>query len=578
MRNRTANFRIPALVLVPALVFLASCEFPQSARIKASPTFEIPIPLGEGKSNSFIRPYISVEGIQDQLKGNGEGKTIAVYNYKLEETEMTTLGITPEGGNLVQTYLITYPLFDMSLNFGEYINGLDSGASRVPKIEITPQMASVSTFGNGFTLPPLEVDLGDMKNLVSDITLNQSTSFSITVTPANAEEMKSALRIRIPQLKIGGATNTDDSWTEGTIEENKLVFKSSITDNTEPLLLISDESDLQKKKASEKVEVYIKLANKITAGTYDTELDFNWNTVQVKPNETGKQEGEFKGFDLGSYLDNLGIGAEFEKILAYFYLEDPSNTFEGFTVKIKDLVESTNLALDLDKIDGETKPAWSSNATVKKYDFTTVLNGKNVIKYTISPPTKVEIKHEDIGADSPKITATLAVLLPMSFKLSVPDNDPDVKKITINEENYLPIKFEGLDEFLGSDNGGGDNSSVMDEIDKQLGEGGLNSLKLKLSGIKNNVTSPIFLAVNTDKAAEKWELVEITTGNTGEFEIKAKSLNSIPSPKFMVKAGSDKKGRLYIQSAGGGDRGDQPEFDVKISVVADIDLDKPIDL
>jgi hypothetical protein len=93
MSNRTAKFGILAVIMVPALVFLASCEIPQSARIKASPTFHIPIPLGDGMDNSFIRSFINVDDIKEKLKDSEElGKAVSIYEYN-SETLMTHFDI-----------------------------------------------------------------------------------------------------------------------------------------------------------------------------------------------------------------------------------------------------------------------------------------------------------------------------------------------------------------------------------------------------------------------------------------------------------------------------------------------------
>jgi hypothetical protein len=603
MRNRTAKFGIMGVIMVPVLVFLASCEIPQSARIKASPTLQIPVPLGNGMDNSFIRQYTDVEEIRKTMKGEDEqGKVISIYEYK-SEALMAHFGIeTIEENNPVETYLITYPIFDMSLDFDEYLNEtlLDTDKSRVPQIDISIEISNrvantvdrVFQAGNpaGNDLPFVdwidpflgnspEVDLGDMKSLLSDITFNPDTSFSIKIDgKGNPDELQKAIRIRVPQLKIGGEDAWNEaSWVKGELnaDRTKLVFKSSGINRDEPLLLLSEGTPAEK-DASGRVDIHIRLVNKIGAATYNSELNFDWYSVNVEPNDESKQTSEFKGFDLGSYLTSLGDGVRFERVPAYLYVSTPSRV-GNFKVEITgiDTVAPGN-SFSLDKthiIPGKDMvgfPSWFNEQPTSEYDFTATINSGESINYNIIPPQSVTLYSGDIDKTE-KIIANMAVLLPMVFKFTGTTE-------TIGEEKYYPVNFQGLDDFLGDGGSGG--NSVMEEIDEQLGEGSINSLTLRLRDIDNNITSPIYLAIITDPAIKNpgpgdWEIVKIAPGaEDKDIDIKNGSFTQFPRIKFYVKdeGGS---GRLYIQSQ---DDKDSAAFSVKISVIAGISLDKPIDL
>jgi hypothetical protein len=622
MNNKTAKLGILVVALIPALVFLASCEIPQSARIKASPTLQIPIPLGDGVDNSFIRPYISVDGIKDQLKGeDSQGKALSVYKYESDESMMEKLDIFQDGDKLVQTYLITYPIFDMDLDFDKYINGLTPDASRVPPVTIKQDAAdeielayknavnwgyiqdgeslNPSSGVDPFQNAPLAIDLGDMKDLVSNIHFNKEVSFSIKVGAGNAEELKKAIRIRVPQLKIGDYGDGASSWVEGTLEENNTIlkFKNNFPiSNTEALLLNGG-------YGSDRISIQIRLVNKITAGEYESEFDFNWYSAEIKPDV---QDGEFRGFNLGSYLDELGSGAEFEEVPAYLYISVPASLGSGFKNKLKvsitggeisEITESSEIYSLVDTAaikdeEGNPLPAWLDNDKLSKvYDFTGTLNARSSqsIKYTVGYPGAVTIYRGNIGEDQ-KLTANLAVLLPMAFTL--PGTSGSKFTVTGSGEyagSYIPINIKGLDKFLGSGNTGGSSGgdSVIDQINKQLGGGGVKSLTLKLKDIANNVTSDIYLAIARTpdisdvgpQNPENWEIIKVVSGEP-ESEIPIESVNSLtqlPKIKFLVKEeeGQGTGGRLYIQSQ---EDEDSVAFSVKISVVADIDLDKTIDL
>jgi hypothetical protein len=605
MCDKTAKFKIRALVMVPVLVFFASCEFPQSARIKASPTLQIPIPLGEGTDNSFIRSYTDIDEIKGKLEGDTEeGKGISIYEYD-SGALMTHFNIErPEESEPAQTYLITYPLFDMSLDFDKYLNGtlLDTDKSRVPEVDISIEISKRTTddveraaqWGNlesgdlpywnwidPFMGNPPEVDLGDMKNLVSDITFESGTGFSIKVTPANAEKLKKAIRVRVPQIKIGGATDTgEDSWAKGELngDRTKLVFRSTGIDPDEPLLLLNDEPDQWKKRASEKIELQVRLVNVIDAGSYKTELDFKWYSAKVKPNN--EEPREFKGFNLGSFLNSLGDNAKFERVPAYLYVDTP---VDGFTVEIGAGVVEESFPLQKGDVKGEGLLSWLNKLPASEYDFTTTLNAGKSITYAITSPPTVEVFRSEIEAQNdPKITVNLAVLLPMIFRFSgngtVISDDPDTEE---NEGGtYFPVKFQGLDDFLGTGDGDDDDDddkSVMDEIDEQLGEGSITRLTLRLTDIDNKVTSAIYLAVKIDPKKDDWKTVKIAAGaKDRDIDIEnVKSLTGLPPIKFLVKDEGGQGGRLYIQSQTGED---SAAFSVKISVVAGINVDNPIDL
>jgi hypothetical protein len=556
MINKSGMFRITAIAIFPALIFLASCEMPESVRLKASPTLQIPIPLKNGVDNGFIRDYVTVAAIEKKLSGVSDQLSIRVYEYAADNTFMDTFGIDRNPGEQpVQTYLVTYPFFDMSLDLQKYINGtpLDENApSRVPPLVIPPGISGAYTF------PPLEVDLGSMKNLLSNVTF-YSTGFALDAGD-DPEGLKNALRVWIPQLKIG-----DENYSEqGVLVDGKLVFSGADIYPNEPLLLTGTSS------VSEKISIYIKLLAGVSAGTYGSEIDFNWNTVRVSPPANNKLEGEFQ---FGSYLNDLG-GAQFAAIPAYLYMDTKAIT--GLDVKITTSGGSiewpSNSPKDAYRINSSSGWKPPSGLDISnphgKYDFATIVNGdgNQVLKYSVSTPSVI-LSSNDIDNDM-RISATLAVLLPMAFVF------PTGERIAIGDTNYLPIKFEALDNFLGESS-----NSTLAEIDEQLGGNMPKKISLRITDIENNITSPIYLAIATNKAETEWAVVaidasdSITPGNPKVIELlDPDSLAKLPAVKFLIKD-EGYGGRFYIQSQEAGDL----LFSLKLSVVAEIDLDKKVE-
>jgi hypothetical protein len=575
------------------------------------------MPLGEGAENNFIRPYISIEGVKERLKGPAE---LGIYKYESDLQMIGTLGISPDTQDgtpiPVQTYLITYPVFDMELNFDQYINGLSPDTSRVPPVSISRQALEelemkwvyswVVSYGEDlpfeywvdpFEYNPLVINLGDMKDLVKNICFNNGVSFSIKAgTREKAEELQRALRIRAPRLKIGNNDNDEDAWVRGDVEneDGEFVLKFKNTDTiseTEPLLLTG-------KSGSDKIIIEVRLVNRIEAGNYESEFDFNWHSAEI---EFNIPKGTFTGLNLGSYLKELGSGSRYETAPAYLYLKAPPSLGDGFknglTVGINgaSLIDDLGIKslVKLGKIRDKTGtvPALSAwlnddNQLDNVYDLADVLSGdQKILHYTMSQSNPLTIINDE-KSKTGKITAMLAVLLPMSFKftgagISINYTDPETSQVT--NSKFFPLKFQGLDDFLGDSNDNGD-KSVLEQIDEELGEGsGIRSISLELSGIKNTVARNLFLGIakypNPEGDPDGWHLIPIS-GEDQDYHpvplVGADSLGTLPPIKFLVmEEGKGGNGRLYIRSH---IEEDSVAFGVKISVLADIDLDKSLDL
>jgi hypothetical protein len=585
-----------AAAIIPALFFLASCEMPGSIRIKASPTIQIPIPLGEGVDNSFIRPYVNTDTITENLCG--ENKKVLVADYK---------------DGTAQTYLITYPLFDMDLDFNEYIKGSGiNDTSRVPPVEISQELSALMEearrfaewrehldqdgnlpFSSWVPFDTIEIDLGDMKSLISDICLDrEGVTFTLEAgSETAARQLQKAIRIKVPQLKIGSSNYGEDTWVSGNVDGRKVVFSKkddATIDPDEPVLLLSDGSP-DGKAASQKILIAIMLANTIGAGTYKSELDFNWSSAKVYPQyaESGAFQGEIDGFNLRSYLDELGIDGvtvEFNSIPAYLYVKTPDNFATKPKISISGMTANDTVAWpDADKISDPESYNWllstPERENITKYDFAGVLNNSTEkIKYEITMPNAVSISRADSTGE--KITANLAVLLPMTFKF-----EPQFGANTINiaggdqAGTYLPVNFKEMDDFLGSGDSG---NSVMDQIDEQLGEGGVSNLYLRLADIKNEVTSSIYLAIATKASAAEispddyWEIIPIKNDKKSymiQIENQG-SLTGIPDVKFLLK--KDDPLADYTLSIKPQEDANEIAFGVRISVVANVSLDKTL--
>jgi hypothetical protein len=609
--SKSVKFGIIAAVMFPALILLSSCENPQSMRLKASPTLQIPIPLGDGTNSSLIRDYTDPDKIREKFnEGADQRKLVAVYGYSTDSAFMTSIGIST-AEDPARTYLITFPLFDMNLDLTEYINGLDDDdiASKIPAVDISPEIVNtVNSYVNYGGIVPENliddavVDLGDMKSLLSNLAFKTGGAvFRLPVNAGNAQMLKNAVRIKIPELKIG-----EFSWIAGTIDNPDnpqwLEFKTDTTIAQGDILLLKPGQP-----ETERVTIKIKLVDRVAAGSYQPELDLNWHSVEVSPGGTGVSSGKIEGFNLQSYLADLGE-PEFHSVPAYLYLNTPANvgTLEitisaikndGFSTPIDLTAPPGMAAIDKVKIQGDAPPWLDTSTSVEDYDFEGILNeGNAAINYKVEQKSGTTVTLYSNTAGTSKITANLALLLPMVFDFPSADvvggptaiND-DVNTAGINEAgNYIPLKFAGLDDFLGET----DDDGVLAEINKELGDdSGVNNIRLTLSGINNTLTSPIYLGIPKVKGtptADDWELVTIDPAPGGTPEASrviylppdADGKLSIPKLKFFLKEETlettpslKEGGRLYFKDVPQADEA----FSIKISVVADIALDKEID-
>jgi hypothetical protein len=519
----------------------------------------------------------------------------------------------------------------MDLNLDQYINGVTPEASRVPPVVITQEYAGkmeqafnianqwdVLEDGNlPYKYPdnipdysgdlawidplggkPLEVDLGDMKELLSNITFKkEGVTFTLeTNSSGTATQLAKALRIRIPQLKIGNDADEKDAWVKGEVEGTNVVFKKTETETiteTDPLLLLSTGTDEEKEK-SQKIKIEIRLVNKVAAGEYKVDFDFNWNTAQVSPSELsdGAHKGEIAGFDLNSYLDDMKDGdtnITVASVPAFLFVEAPSGKngkkleikidsvkqYESEAYLVNDLyTKAKGQKDDIKWLDGRIKATDS-------YEFAEIFNAEN-IKYAVTPPDSLQIKNDSIGSNNnvKKITANLVIVLPMTFKFSGTAESYTAAPTTPGStgEKFLRVKFADLDKFLEGDSDSG-SDGVMKQIDKQLEENGgkLTELTLKLSNIKNDVIDGLYLAIGNKpgKEPEKWHIIPLDNGASANIEVDTASLASLPQIRFLLKEDTtdSNTGILTVNSLG-----NDAAFNVNISVVAGISLDKKIDL
>jgi hypothetical protein len=342
---------------------------------------------------------------------------------------------------------------------------------------------------------------------------------------------------------------------------------------------------------SQTIKIELRLVTKVAAGTYTVKFDFNWNSAEVKPpyNDTNRK-GTIAGFNLNSYLKDMKDGTTnitVDSVPAFLFVNHPSEAgWNTFKIKIDGVNTYTGAisvgslytnVKDEDKKDIE----WLESLTTAtdKYEFAEIFK-KDTINYAVTPPTTLTIKSEDIGDDKvQKITANLVIVFPMAFKFS-----GTAVQYTAAEGsesgNFLRVKFADLDKFLDGDSG---SEGVMQQIEEQLDANGgeLTKLELKLSNIKNTVIDGLYLAIASepgDNPDKKWHIIPLKNDASANIKVNTESLASLPQIRFLLPAnGQDNSstGALTVKPLSNVSNN---AFNVNISVVAGISLDKTIDL
>jgi hypothetical protein len=174
------------VAVLSVLAFFSCSDFtlPKKIKIKATPTVNLPL----GNYSKSLTDFFSIE---DSLGNVGDGDTGArVLSYEDEDPE----------SQQVQAYLIYYPLFEVPLDFQEYLNRMDQGNSQNLSIEQV------------FKLPEMPTRLSvpvsiDMKWLFTAIEARFNASLPRADISVNTQEGKA----------VNFSGFTEGSFREGTL-------------------------------------------------------------------------------------------------------------------------------------------------------------------------------------------------------------------------------------------------------------------------------------------------------------------------------------------------------------------------
>jgi hypothetical protein len=640
MRNKVYT------ILTGILCFgvVAACEFPSMITVKSDPT--VILPLGTiggvfknstGDQGSFLTQLNKIlDPAQLEVtlaKGTGQPFPGRIYRYT-DDAASTGYHTGVPGG--VQTYMITYPIQEMTQNLSLY---MDQNFSAVA-IEITSATATLSQLADTSSpVPILDPTNGSWTS--SDPTIVIPLPPNIRTWTANIQlakgtgiifkhgvtALQNALELCIPQLGIGtvnSTTGVPTAYARGQTKQDLINYYgfsegdfAHITDvaiddlffvdiaapynkllNTtsgsipayESARLLSEQYDIQ---------VYAQLVGPVSAGTLSPAVAFNWVSADFYPGVAGMGfDGGFPGFNLSSVLDQLRQFGEIslEEIPAYLYLREEGNyigDLSSLRIEINYLPEGGALTPfttvstlpDHGKvIDDEFSSYFIKDlehATVPSatgFDLKDLLDSPDnaALEYTIEFDAAAKFTIINDVSTWIKVKADLAIILPLRFAFMEVVTDGKSNVITGDDGNkYVPLNIPGLPD-IETPVGGGEPET--DAIQDAIGPNSTFSGLVNLDDVENEVTGDLCLGISEDRIT--WTRLALTPGNSATANI---SKPKLPAIKVLLKedpaltastGGTVAAAPFFIKPQV---PGEDPALDFKINVGGTLGLDKTIE-
>lgn len=520
------------------LIFMISCEIPQSVSIRGNP--HLRLSLGspfEGKTG--LSDYLGIEKIKEMMGDPGTFKETEVYNY------------TGEKFPGVQTYIIRYPIVEMTLDLNEYVEKSISNTPNTSEYQITgiPDFPAgdyyyITEFGsspNDDNIPLYRISLYDMAKLVLRV---KGDRFGVAIP--YSDSFRDNLEIKIPAFGItnyiSGVPSPDGTMLEFIGHPNNDEFCPG-----DPGVLNSNRE----------LEVFVRLSGKCE-GTINVFPVFDWTEATINPQDDGTDglKGTYPiKYNFAEFLGD----AEFSEIDGYVYVNGVGNR-----ASMSLLIDSQQLVDDSKKLDPGLFEVYSDGEiSVPSYDppipLAWAFNAYDSfnMKYTIKIDEWVVYKADD---NKDIITADFVIMLPLKLKIS---NDSGV-------DGY--VKLDLGDAFKNSSN-----KDLFGREDNEDLFGNIEEVTIIIEN-KNNIT-----AVDPNKLKIQITNQDIRIGEMDladprpSFSIGYSELNPPPfAPEFLVlykKDASQNYATLIIER----DSTESWKFDFGLTISAKVEINQTTD-
>jgi len=522
------------------LILVLSCDIPQSVTVKGNPGLYLYLgspfsSLGEGER---LEDYISTAKIKEMM---GDQENIKIYDYQPPGS----------GQNDVHTFVVHYPIAEMSYDLSEYVDDIFSDDVRVQPFDIHPFVNNLSdgTYyltreGIGYqytepTTPLFVVPLDDMAKLIIEV---NGTAFGIELNWS--QSFKDKLRLKIPAFGM-------NDYTEGAQVGNKLRFVNSTFTQFKPEGL----------NANGEIEIFALVLGGCS-GTILPESVFEWDTAKI--DVSGENDDKMSGeYSIGNILgDFLGEGVSFKEVKGYIYVDGIDDDKAALTLKNEniDLVTPGTLLKEKSRPsfpDNDTDPVAAlpahsvtfAGALGKDYID---LAGISTLNYKINvSEMTIENDSESVGK---AITIDLVILLPLELIVKTPSSVSGYVKLDLGDD-ILPKFDEDLFGRTGDE--------LIDGVK-------LKSITILVRPLQNEVIgNPIAVRIVSGTVREKIDL---------DFDMKEISSPPIElpfpfTPSFEILLKEDSPGRGATLSIKRQDPNNPPVFDFIMAIEARTDLD-----
>jgi hypothetical protein len=537
-----------ALPLIAAVFVVFGCgvdfsslAVPESVTIKGEPGLHIPLGSPFGDDNELLK-YLSRDGLKEKMGGDVE-----IYDFKNDGPiyQNADADNSIDAKTKVQTYIIRYPITKLNLDLTEYMkNDIEPISVTIPSV---PSTSSLST-----DLPPIDVPLGDMEKLLTDIAVNDSSnSVFSSIIIKNGASLKDKIELKADLLGI-------TTYSRGQSSGKDLKFMAT-TDST-LLNTSANGKPANNFNNTNKIVIETRLVQgPISGGVYSVEIEFQWKEAKLKPGDNGKFSDKYK-FDTSGLTHFLG-NAEIKNVPAYLYIGQLDSNGAIPPNNALDLQGSVDLTagatatalLSSEDLDGNCNKPFLVNGTppsgtlisaqISESSFpisglTNIVNGattETTLNYSIS----IDEMPITNGTDTDKtITVDLVILLPFDFKVK---NDVtvsidggkyagDYTKLNIGELKDLDLK----DDLFGRKDG--NDSDYFKSV---------KSATIILENINNTVIGGLLMNVVDNNSGNNPISIEDKTSPRLSFN--SSQLNPKFTPKFQVLVKQDTNSNAYFK-------------------------------
>ena len=563
--------RLMFCFLCLGLIFVMSCEIPQSITVKGSPSLKVSLgsPF-KGEDKKSLNDYISKEKIAEMMNDTGNPNEVIVDYYE---------GPSFPG---VQTYIVHYPITRMTLDLEEYVNNATTTTPGTKNYDI-PSIVKVDSFPSWVDYyyitdtavyetdphcPLYKIDLSDMANLVVEVrgrTDVGNEMFGIEIpydkNVPYERSFRKNLQIKIPAFGI----EYDDPVTVD-VANGMLRFAGTADGGR------FRPSDTGVLSPNNELEIFVRLAGPCDDRTISITPIFNWEEATINPSNMKTHKENLKGEYSISYNFREFLGsAEFLNVEGYVYVAGVGKRASmKLWINSEAPFESGKLEPSSFGLDGDKELLEASRAPIplawvlNKYD-----DGFN-LGYHIEIEEWTVYSYE---GRTEEITADLVILLPMRLKISSPDpHTPPYNEFPYTQ--YVKLDFKDIFDDSGNEDlfGRDGSDNFFDSIEQV-------TISLDNKNIGKAVTESR-LAIRLTNNNPAYAGILYLGDARPSLLIPKAALNPPPfAPKFEVLYKKDVVGGVIMDYATFEiKRGHGITFDFTLTVEAKVEINETVDL